>query len=141
MAKGDRQMLSRVSYHAVIGYVRSALGCAVFSDSTVSDRESATMHAAAVGLTVAHVRALILTPTVELGLKLGAIHVRNDRLNIHLRRDNGVMIVGAVSKAVSDRPPMRESRDNQGDARRYTRRRSVAEKRKPSPYMPEVGGA
>lgn len=121
-------MLARVSNHAVIGYVRCALGVTLDDDDDL--HACATAHAAAAGYTLAQVRALILTPTVDLGIRLGATLVRSDTIHVHLRRTNGVVFVGAISKP-GNMPALRD-RTNDLEGRRTARRYAVAAKRKPS---------
>jgi hypothetical protein len=92
-----KEDLGRVSYHAVTRYCQRVLGAFVDVHPAVNAKQRAYEHCRAAGTTIRAVQRTILTPTVAIGLALGAHYVIAAD-HVVVIRFGAVVTIGSLDK-------------------------------------------
>ncbi|WP_331373796.1 hypothetical protein [Sinorhizobium chiapasense] len=101
----------RVTYHAVTRYVQRIIGLSV-PGTWQTEKAGAEAHAAAAGMTIDEVRALIWTRGVELSVRCGFTRVANQHFLAQISQPAGVVTTVCAP----------HTRENQSRMKVYTER-------------------
>lgn len=113
----------RVSYHAVTRYVQRIIGLSVIG-SWPTEKAAAEAHAAAAGMSIDGVRALIWTRGVEMSVRCGFTRVANQHFLAQISQPSGVVttICAPHAREHSARMKVYSERELKQRHKRMTRR-------------------